>query len=190
MGRQVYKSLNSTMVRLPVSIQSIHERLGIPADYAAKTGLPCYADPTDLIAIGKDVEGRERQLRTGAASAWHSMVHAAEQDGVVLQFVSAYRSAEYQAGLIQRCLDRGEELTDILSRIAAPGFSEHQSGLALDVTTPGYEPVEEAFETSTAFAWLQEHASRFEFVMSFPKDNPFGIIYEPWHWCYRSSAET
>lgn len=173
------------MVRLPVSIQTIHDRLGIPTDYAETTGLPCFDDPTDLIAIGKDVEGRVRHLRSSAASAWKSMVDAASKEEVVLQFVSAYRSAEYQAKLIQRCLDRGEIMTDILSRIAAPGFSEHQSGLALDVTTPGYAPVEEEFDTSDAFDWLQENASRFDFVMSFPKDNPHGIIYEPWHWCYR-----
>ena len=176
------------MVRLPDSIQTIHDRLGIPADYADTTGLPCFVDPTDLIGIGKDVAGRERQLRTSAASAWKSMVDAAEKDGIVLQFVSAYRSAEYQAGLIQTCLDRGEDMRDILSRIAAPGFSEHQSGLALDITTPGYQPVEEEFDTSAAFVWLQVNASRFEFVMSFPKDNPYGIIYEPWHWCYRKNV--
>lgn len=170
---------------LPKAIQIIHDRLGISPDYATTAGMPCYPDPVDLMSIGKDVEGREQKLRRDAAEAWLSMVKAAERDGVVLQVVSAYRSSEYQAGLIQRCLDRGEDLDEILTRIAAPGFSEHQSGLALDVTSPGYQAVEEEFDTSSAFGWLQRHASKFEFVMPYKKDNSYGIIYEPWHWCYR-----
>ena len=175
------------MVRLPAAIQSLHHQLGIPDDYAEKSGLACFDVPLDLVSIGLDVEGREQRLRCSAANQWFTMVNVAAEDEVVLQVVSAYRSAIYQADLIQRCLKRGEELTNILSRIAAPGFSEHQSGCALDITTPGFQSVEEEFDQSGAFQWLTENAKRFHFEMTYPKDNRWGIVYEPWHWCFHAS---
>ena len=124
-------------------------------------------------------------MRRDAATRWLAMQSAAQTDGILLQVVSAYRPPEYQEHLIQRCLDKGEKLDEILSRIALPGFSEHQSGLALDLTTTGFEAVEEEFENSRAFQWLSEEASTHGFIMSYPRGNADGIIYEPWHWCYR-----
>ena len=71
---------------------------------------------------------------------------------------------------------------EILSVNAPPGYSEHHTGQAIDITTPGYEPVEEVFETSPAFAWLSREAGRFGFSMPYTRENPYGIVYEPWHW--------
>ena len=45
--------------------------------------------------------------------------------------------------------------------------------------------VDECFEKEPAFFWLTENAGKFQFYMSYPEKNGFGIIYEPWHWCYR-----
>ena len=74
----------------------------------------------------------------------------------------------------------------ILAVNAAPGYSEHHSGRALDIGTPGYAHLEIEFERSPAFAWLARHAANFGFHMSFPRDNAYGVQYEPWHWCYRA----
>src|SRR5690606_38685754 len=71
---------------------------------------------------------------------------------------------------------------------AAPGYSEHHGGDALDIGTTGESPAEESFEHTAAFAWLQAHAGRFGFALSYPRDNPHGITYEPWHWRYAGSA--
>jgi D-alanyl-D-alanine carboxypeptidase len=76
-------------------------------------------------------------------------------------------------------------LDDILAVNTAPGFSEHHSGRALDLSTPGEAAAEESFESTSAFAWLCAHAARFGFVLSYPRDNPHGIVYEPWHWCLK-----
>ena len=46
-------------------------------------------------------------------------------------------------------------------------------------------PAEESFEATDAFAWLTGNAGDFGFQMSYPRDNPHGITYEPWHWCHR-----
>ena len=57
-----------------------------------------------------------------------------------------------------------------------------QAGTALDIGTPDEPPAEESFERTPAFAWLQANAGGYGFVMSYPRDNPHGIVYEPWHW--------
>ncbi|HPF74253.1 MAG TPA: D-alanyl-D-alanine carboxypeptidase family protein, partial [Xanthomonadaceae bacterium] len=66
----------------------------------------------------------------------------------------------------------------------APGFSEHHSGNALDIGTPDEPPAEESFENTAAFDWLCENAPNFGFQLSYPRNNPHGIVYEPWHWCW------
>lgn len=166
-------------------LRALHDSLGIPTTYHETTKLKCYSTPEELISIGDDVYGRPQRLEKHAASAWFAMRAHAKSDGITLQVVSAYRSAEYQAEVIQRVLDKGERIEQILLRIAAPGYSEHQSGCALDLTTPGFEPVEEEFEQSQAFAWLIRFAKQHRFELSYPRSNPFGVIYEPWHWCFR-----
>ena len=62
--------------------------------------------------------------------------------------------------------------------------NERDSGRALDITTPGFTALEEEFENSPAFAWLKKNARRFGFHMSYPRRNPHGIAYEPWHWSW------
>ena len=59
-----------------------------------------------------------------------------------------------------------------------------KSGRALDIGTPDEPPAEESFERTTAFAWLRDNAGAYGFVMSYPRDNPHGIVYEPWHWYF------
>ena len=65
---------------------------------------------------------------------------------------------------------------------AAPGYSQHHTGCAVDIATPGSRPLTEEFEESEAFAWLGNRAAEFGFSMTYPRDNPQGFIYEPWHW--------
>lgn len=165
-------------------LRELHDRLGIPRTYHETTKLKCYSTPAVLVSIGDDVFGRPQRLQEQAASAWFAMREHAKSDGITLQVVSAYRSAEYQAKVIQRLLDKGEQIEQILLRVAAPGYSEHQSGCALDLTTDGFEAVEVEFEKSEAFAWLSVNAEQHGFRLSYPKDNPYGVIYEPWHWYF------
>lgn len=160
----------------------IHAELGIPTTYAVSCGMPLQAECDRLVDAGLDVFGRPARLEAGTWLAWQAMQARAAQDGVLLQLISAYRSYEYQQQLIARKLARGQRITDILKVNAAPGFSEHHSGRAVDIGTPGCEHLEEVFENSEAFAWLSAHARDFGFRLSFPRDNPWGVLYEPWHW--------
>ncbi|HEY0231478.1 MAG TPA: M15 family metallopeptidase [Dokdonella sp.] len=164
------------------------QRLGIPADYGSTRGLALQREPALLVCIGEDIHARTQWLAPRAARAFLRMRAAAAADAIELQVVSAFRSAEYQLGILKRKLDRGQAIAEILRISAAPGYSEHHSGRVVDLTTPGYAPLEEAFEQSPAFAWLTARARAFGFSLSYPRGNPHGIAYEPWHWCWHARA--
>ena len=167
-------------------LHGLHERLGslgVDAEgYAARTGLALVAEPDWLGFAGFDRYRRALWLHAGAARGWERMRQAARREGVVLEAISGYRSHDYQLGIFERKRARGQALEEILRVNAAPGYSEHHSGLALDIGTPGEPPAEESFEGTAAFAWLRDHAAAHGFRMSYPRDNPHGIVYEPWHW--------
>ena len=145
---------------------------------------PRYNTTAQLVDVGNDCFERPAKLHPQAANAWTKMQQAAANDGIELQLVSAYRSLPYQAALIQKKLDAGQQLADILKVNAAPGHSEHHTGRAIDLNTVDCEPLAQAFENTDAFGWLQQHGQAHGFAMSYPEDNDHGIIYEPWHWCY------
>lgn len=165
-------------------IAELHASLGIAPDYAQRFGLPLQPEPAQLVSAGRDIFGREQQLTPQALAAWAAMSQGAAAEGLSLLMVSAYRSVDYQAAVIRRKLDAGRSLDDILTVNAAPGFSEHHTGRAVDIAAPGQEPLLEAFEHTAAFSWLQDNARRFGFVMSYPRAHAHAISYEPWHWCF------
>lgn len=163
-------------------IGAIHRGLGIPEDYGTRSGLCMHLDAPQLQAVENDVFERPQKMAPHAAHKWQAMRAQAEQQDVVLLLVSAFRSIQYQHELIARKLSRGQLIEDILKINAAPGYSEHHSGCALDLTTADCASLSTGFETTNAFAWLTRHAGEFGFKLSYPRDNSHGIIYEPWHW--------
>ena len=112
------------------------------------------------------------------------MQRAAAGTQIQLIPISGFRSIARQRQIILDKLAAGRAIADILRLIAAPGYSEHHTGRALDIGTPGFVTLEEDFATTPAFRWLQAHAQSFGFRLSYPRDNSFGIGYEPWHWCF------
>jgi D-alanyl-D-alanine carboxypeptidase len=164
-------------------LERLHS-LGLTDDYGERSGLPLVAEPNVLSYAGRDCYLRPLWLTAAAARAWRGMRAAALEDGMTVQAISGYRSHAYQLGIFRRKLARGLTVADILAVNAAPGYSEHHSGNALDIGTPGEPPAEESFELTPAFAWLTRRAGEFGYSMSYPRDNPHGIVYEPWHWLY------
>lgn len=165
-------------------IAALHRELGIPSVYAQQHRLPLQLEARSLTDIGTDIYQRGQRLIPPAAAAWRAMRNSAAGDGVEIQLVSAYRSVTYQESIIRRKLEQGGSIDEILRVSAAPGYSEHHSGRALDLTTPGCAVLEEEFERTEAFAWLTESAAEFSFSLSYPRENPFNVIYEPWHWAW------
>lgn len=160
--------------------------LGVPLDYARMHALRRFKEPLHVAFVGLDYAERPQWLAPRAARAWFRMHDAAAMDGINLQLVSAFRSVEYQIGIIERKRGRGLTIEEILRVNAAPGYSEHHSGRAIDLTTPGFEILHESFENSEAFAWLTEHGKAYRFYLSYPRANRHGIAYEPWHWCWHA----
>ncbi len=162
--------------------QRLHEELGIPADYGGERSLPQYEETMDLTDVGPNLVGRMQQLTPEAAVKWQQMVEAAARNGIRLLIVSGYRSWEYQADLIRKKMAAGQTIEEILKVSAAPGFSQHHTGMAIDIATPGSRPLTEEFETSEAFQWLTRHATKYGFSLTYPRDNAYGFVFEPWHW--------
>jgi zinc D-Ala-D-Ala carboxypeptidase len=161
-------------------IESIHLALQIPSNYAALRKLTPYLEASDLISV----EGHERQhhLSPQAALQWHAMKSAAADDGIELLLISSFRSVNRQREIIEQKLRKGMDLDTILTVNAAPGFSQHHTGLALDIGTPTHPNLMKDFENTPAFHWLASNAANFGFVMPYTRDNQHGFIYEPWHW--------
>lgn len=162
--------------------------LGIGPSLATRGGQRPCSEPAFLQWAGRDRYDRPLWLTPAAGRAWSAMQVSAQRDGIQLQAISGFRSFDYQAAILRRKLDRGLTLDAILTVNAAPGYSEHHSGCALDIGCPGEPPAEESFELTAAFRWLRDNAIRFGFHLSYPRGNRFGIVYEPWHWCWHPPA--
>lgn len=166
------------------SVQAMLDFLGVDKDYGDKHDLRLTPEPTALSFAGFDRYQRPLWLHEHAGKAWQQLQHAATSDGIILEAISGYRGHAYQFGIFKRKLARGQSVQDILKVNAAPGYSEHHSGRAIDIGTPNEQPAEESFENTAAFPWLIKHAPDFGFRLSYPRGNPHDINYEPWHWYY------
>src|SRR5208283_2376935 len=114
-------------------------------------GLPLQVQATELVSIGPNPDGRDIQLSPAAASAWTRMRDVASQAGVNLVAISGFRSIERQSEIIRDKISSGQAIGDILRVVAAPGYSEHHTGRAIDVGVPGQEPLVEGFADTPAF---------------------------------------
>lgn len=157
--------------------------LGIEDCHLEDYRLP-YQPEQPVVDAGLDVFERPLQMTAETYSSWLEMSSAATEDNIILQVVSAFRSFDYQCQIIQHKREQGQTIGEILRVSAIPGFSEHHSGCALDLTTPGQPPLEESFDETNAFRWLTLRAADFGFSLSYPRHNHFDVDYEPWHWCW------
>lgn len=136
------------------------------------------------------------KMRKAAAKQFKAMVAAARADGVSLVPISGFRSTNEQEHLFFDVkAQRRQATTKRASVSAPPGYSEHHTGYAVDIGDAAVPAtsLSTTFENTKAFKWLAQNAARFSFELSFPKDNPQGVSYEPWHWRYvgdRHSLET
>ncbi|MBC6478626.1 MAG: D-alanyl-D-alanine carboxypeptidase family protein [Hormoscilla sp. GM7CHS1pb] len=136
------------------------------------------------------------KLRKAAAAEFLAMVDAARMEGVNLVPISGFRSlADQEYLFFQIKAQRGQVSTERSEVSAPPGYSEHHTGYAVDIGD-GNVPathLSHNFERTAAFKWLQANAAYFSFELSFPRNNPQGVSYEPWHWRFtgdRHSLET
>jgi D-alanyl-D-alanine carboxypeptidase len=152
-----------------------------------QNSLPSDYEPTDLVypnvpfVFSEKIE--KRKMRKTAADALEQLFAGAEKDGIHLAGVSAYRSYATQKSVYQRyVLKDGEEKAKSYS--AVPGTSEHETGLAVDVTgSNGKCAAEDCFAGTKEANWIDQHAAEYGFIIRYPKGKAAitGYQYEPWH---------
>ncbi len=147
--------------------------------------------PTDLVRpdvpfVFGNQELEKAYLRKEAAEQLEEMFTAAKAQGVMLTAISGYRSYEYQKMLLEREIAQFGEEKAVMA-VAPPGQSEHQSGLAMDISSQSNN-----FQVNIEFAdtkegkWLAENAYKYGFILRYPEDKVSitQYQYEPWHFRY------
>lgn len=142
----------------------------LPDTYAPKELVNLYAQKRHFLLANSSIELEREAFE--AANRMFKLAEDEDMNGFIL--TSGYRTREKQAELYA-------ENTDGTAQ--RPGCSEHETGLAFDVTTR-YDAG--TFEDTPQFKWLIEHCWDFGFILRYPRDktNVTGIAYESWHYRY------
>ena len=139
--------------------------------------------PDNLVTVLSE-HGYPNKIRADVYEEFKKMYNAAKNDNVSIFIASPYRSYSDQNALYTYYVNTdGKQNADTYS--ARPGFSEHHTGLAMDLI-PEYGLDLDTFENSDGFKWMQENAYKYGFILRYPKDKEYitGYIYEPWHYRY------
>lgn len=144
---------------------------------------------TTIASYGEDIYQRYEYLDFEAAKALMKLIYSARNDGVWIVPVSAFRDVERQKLLFENQVERRGSIEAASKISAPPGYSEHHTGLAVDLADGRFpkQDITSQFENTDAFRWLQKNAEKFGFEMSFPPGNKQGVMYEPWHWRFVGS---
>jgi len=169
-GRQFVTNADSLLVL-------VTKKRNIPADYKPKNMV------IPDVEFSFQGESPKKYLREEAARALEELFQAAQKEGLNLLATSGYRSYETQKKIFENKTKAiGEEAANLVS--AYPGQSEHQTGLAMDVTCSSVNyGLEESFGTTKEGLWVKDNAHKYGFIVRYPKgkESITGYIYEPWH---------
>jgi len=137
---------------------------------------PLTYSPSDLVEVGNN-----QQMRTEAATALTTLIAGAKAEGLTIQALSGYRSYSKQVTVYNNEVSKyGQAVAD--SESAKPGYSEHQTGLAVDVGGGGCG-IEDCFGETAEGKWLALNAYRYGFIVRYTaeKQSITGYRAEPWH---------
>jgi LAS superfamily LD-carboxypeptidase LdcB len=139
------------------------------------------ADKTRLVRLPAELcyENYRIYVLPEARDALVKMAAAARKDSVKLIVDSGFRSSAYQKRIYRRRLAEGDSFDEIVQFVAPPGYSEHETGRAVDMV-----PSDASFMHTQAYRWLKENAHKFGFRETYPETRDGLIPWEPSHWCY------
>lgn len=190
LARSPETSPEEAVVRVNIGLDAPPYGVGEPVDEPASLTalvnkyhpLPAdYVPELELLPPGYTASQGAR-LRPEACAAFLQMADAAAEEGLRLYSASPYRSYAAQERVYQRyAAQQGAEAADTYS--ARAGFSEHQTGLALDINVASLSA---RFEETAEYAWLSAHSWEYGFILRFPqgKEDLTGYLFEPWHYRY------
>ena len=141
-------------------------------------------DSSTMASVSKQYSYGENQMVTEETfNAFLNMFNAAKKENLTLIINSSFRSFEEQDEIYNYYKSiNGEEYANKIA--AKAGFSEHQTGMAIDIQT--YGSTAKTFEEFDEFKWLQDNAHKYGFILRYPKDKEYltGYEYESWHYRY------
>ena len=133
------------------------------------------------------------------AEALRQMVNDAAAAGVKLKPTNGYRSIARQQELwdarvktlMEGGLSQADAETKAIDYTSAPGTSDHNTGLGLDIVSEDHPAKDAGFAETAAAQWLAEHAADYGFILRYPSDKTeaTGMDYEPWHYRYVGSEQ-
>lgn len=184
------------------SVQEVIFRVNLGLDYPFYENMDVVENPYDtfvlvnkyhklpsgfahekLVGMGREYtanDGKQYWLAPEAYEKYVQMSDKAKQEGINMRVISAYRTEDYQRGLYNnKVRTTGKINADNYS--ARPGSSEHQTGLAVDISS-----TRGTFEYTPEFKWMQKHAHEYGFILRYPRGKEWitGYSYEPWHYRY------
>ncbi|CAH2715342.1 hypothetical protein BACCIP111895_02526 [Neobacillus rhizosphaerae] len=176
-----------TLTAYPASIAAVvNKKYYMPVTYVPKD----LVYPNVPFLFNEKIE--KRKMRKEAAKALERLFAAAKKDGIYLSGVSAYRSYSTQKVLFNNYVKRdGFEKARTYSAI--PGTSEHQTGLAIDVSgSNGKCAATSCFANTKEATWLKKNCAKYGFIIRYPKgkESITGYKYEPWHLRYVGNIST
>ena len=137
--------------------------------------------PDNLVLV-EEYAKNEMYLNKECHDAFINMASHASEEGYNIRAISTYRTIEYQENLYNNYV-KSDGVIKADTYSARPGYSEHHTGLAIDVDNKvtSYND----FESTKEFTWMMENAYKYGFILRYPKDSTItGYIYEPWHFRY------
>ena len=140
----------------------------------------CGQEPAD------QTDPAEETVYPACFDGMEDLIAAARAEGLSVYLSSAYRDYNNQAYLFNRKVEQYGNEEEAAAIVARPGTSEHQTGLACDITDQYYELKNSSLEDTALYRWMSRHCQDYGFIVRYPKDKEdvTGIIYEPWHFRY------
>tara|TARA_A100001035_G_C27736834_1_gene479523 strand:+ start:236 stop:949 length:714 start_codon:yes stop_codon:yes gene_type:complete len=180
-GFRLIKNLNS------VPLEGLFSQIDKNNNHRLLGHLPYQETPKEnLVIVEPNIE-----VHVDMRDDLLKMREEAKNDGIYLVFLSGFRSINLQNDIFYSLKSARNQVAAERARVSAPpGYSEHSTGLAIDIgdATRRDTDFQVEFENTDSFKWLKMNAAKYHFRLSFDKNNEH-IDYEPWHWRYEGSVE-
>ncbi|MGG2092457.1 M15 family metallopeptidase [Bacillus sp. S13(2024)] len=186
-GNVVFPKVQETIAKVEGGLAVVNNPDSTLVLVNKKRRLPHLYEPHDLV-IPKvrflyEGDNEKKKMRKEAAAELERMFQQANSEKIFLYAVSAFRSFERQKALNTMYKKQDGEAKTAMSS-AVPGTSEHQTGLAIDITSQSANfQLEPLFGDTKEGKWLAENAHKFGFIIRYEKEKEAitGYTYEPWH---------
>ncbi len=176
------------------NLMLLNRQYELPEDFKWDLVYWSNGQPVDAIYLNCEEKNSVKAVDKAAYKPLKDMFAAAQDAGVPLELVSAFRSIHLQDKLFTRSVNsymsQGYSETDAINKAnysrTFSGTSEHNTGLGFDIMEKGNFSLSESFENTAQFKWLMENAENYGFILRYAenKTTQTGIMYEPWHFRY------